>query len=170
MSKSAEQTCVHFGFYSYLWQVRDSSCCFNGGVCVSSEILTPCWLFSVLDSRSQRRAAGLRVHLSPWNPPSPGSEMEERGWIRIMPRLLLLHGYFVSVRTWRVVVNKNRPCKCRSPLHQRAALQGRCFSEPVEPEGRRCSHRHHCRPADNDTFTTMASNICKSSCFKFSAA
>lgn len=59
--------------YPYLWQVR--------GLCeerVCSWPLTPWRQFSVPDWKSQQRAAGPPAHLSPWSPPSPGSEKKKK--------------------------------------------------------------------------------------------
>lgn len=73
-TKSAEQTCVHIHSCSYLWQVFSDFIEEHG--CRWS--LTPWRLFSVPGSRSPQRASGLRVHLSLWSPPSPGSKTKEQ--------------------------------------------------------------------------------------------
>lgn len=75
-SKSAEQTCVHtliliYGGSGTLLpaSMRSVSAAWS---------LTPWWLFSVPDWRSQQTASGPRVHLSLWSRPSPGSETRKR--------------------------------------------------------------------------------------------
>lgn len=94
--------------------------------------LTPGRLFSAPGSLSQQTASGPPVHLSPWSPPSPGSET----------------GRWRYGRKWAAAVLRfvtDLPCRRRSLLSRTAAQEGWWFWERAEPAGRRCS-RHRRRP------------------------
>lgn len=98
-SKSAEQTCVHFDLYSYLWQVRDSSSCFNGEVCLFWLTYSRVAIFCARQEITAKSRRSMSPSVTLKSTISRIWEIrEERGWI--IPSFLFLHDYFL----WRALL------------------------------------------------------------------
>lgn len=129
-SKSAEQTCVHFDFSSYLWQVRDSSSCFNGEVCLFWLTYSRVAIFCARQeiTAKSRRSMSPSVTLKPtisriWE------IREERGWIK--PSFLFLPDYFVRKVSLGLC---EEPCSgllCRKHAWKRQVICNGVKTDPV---------------------------------------